>query len=96
MSSLRSRSGGRWTLATWSRKYRVFPEPLLRDQAVQILVGRRDDSNVQGDPSSAAQRIDLLALDDPKDLRLRIGAHVTDFVKKNRSAIGELKLARIA
>jgi hypothetical protein len=73
----------------------VLPKLLLRHQVFQIPVGRRDDSDIQGNTSLAPQRIDLFALDHPKDLRLSIRAHIPDLVKKNGPAIRELKLTRI-
>ena len=74
----------------------VFPKTALRDLLVQILVGRRDHPNIDLQWLSGADRFDFAILQCPKDLGLRLEAHVSDFIEEDGPAIGLDKFPRLS
>src|SRR5687767_10496729 len=63
------------------------------DLLFQILVRRRENADVHLDRPRRPQPLDFTLLEDAQHLRLRLRAHVADFVEKDGSAVGLLELA---
>jgi hypothetical protein len=59
--------------------------PLLHP-LLQVPVGRREDSDVDGKVLRAAQTLDLSFLDDPEKLDLEMDGKLADLVEKKRPA----------
>src|SRR5580765_2692414 len=71
----------------------IFAEVAARDLFFQILVGRGNHANVDGDGLIAAHRRKALLVESAQDLRLRLQAHVADFIEEKRSPMSPLELA---
>ena len=71
----------------------VLAELPVGDHLRQVAVGRRDDADVGAQRAGAAEALELVLLQDAQDLRLRVGAHVADFVEEQRAAVGLLEAA---
>ena len=69
--------------------------PLL-DQLLQVLVGRRDDAEIDLDGLIAAHAHNLALLQNTQQVGLRLQADVADLVEKNRAALGDFELALLA
>ena len=93
MSSPRSRSGGTRMGMTLRRKYRSSRKPPLPNLFDELLVRRRDHAHVHADARLPADRLDDLLLKRSQHLRLRLQAHVADFVQEQRAAGRRLELA---
>ena len=70
----------------------VLPEAAARDLGLEVLVGRRDDPDVDLDPVPAADPLDLPLLEEPEELDLEREAHLADLVEEERAAVGDLEL----
>jgi len=73
----------------------VLSETILQYQALEILVGGRNDSDIERDPPLASQAKTLLAFDDAKDLGLSIGTHVPNLIEEYGASLSELQLSRV-
>ena len=63
----------------------VFAEASLRDQLLEIGVGRGDDADVHLDRMGLAERVDLVGLEKAEQLRLQVDRQIRDFVEKQRA-----------
>src|SRR6516225_719699 len=68
----------------------VLAEPALLDEPLQVLVRRRDDTDVDRPALGGAQGQELALLDDPQELRLHLRRHRRDLVEEHRPAVGDL------
>ena len=66
----------------------VFAEAGFLDRAREILVGRRNDANIDLDRCLATDAIELALGQHPQQTRLQRRRHVADFIEKQRAAIG--------
>ena len=71
----------------------VLAELAGRDHRRQVAVGRGDQPDVDLDGAGAAQPLEFVLLEHAQDLRLRVRAHVADFVEEQRAAVGLLEPA---
>ena len=94
MSSPRSRSGGTKIGMTLRRKYRSSRNRPWRISFGEILVRRGDHAHVHADAALPADRLDDLLLKRAQHLRLRLQAHVADFVEEQRAAVAVSNLPR--
>ncbi|SPE33762.1 hypothetical protein SBA2_800020 [Acidobacteriia bacterium SbA2] len=69
----------------------VLAEAALLDGLFEIAVRSRDDPHIHADVLHSADAPDGLILQDSQQLRLEIGRHFTDFIEKQRPAVGDLK-----
>ena len=72
---------------------KIFAEVSLGNFFLQILVGGSNHAHIHGDWVVASDRNEALLLQRAQDFRLRLQAHVADFIQKQGSSIGFLKLA---
>jgi hypothetical protein len=70
----------------------VFTELAAQRQVAQAPVGRHDDARVDLVAGMASHPLDDEFLNRPKQLGLRRGGQVGDFVEEQRSAIGVFEL----
>ncbi len=73
----------------------IAPEAVPRHFALQILVGRRDNPDVDLDDLVAADAPQLLALQEPQQLDLHLLAHLADLVQEDRAPVGHLEQALV-
>ena len=66
----------------------IFPELLLLNRQLQILVGGGDDSQIDGDITGAAQPAERLMLQHPQQLGLQRRAHLADLIQEERALVG--------
>ena len=66
----------------------VFAERTLFDEALEVLVRRRDDAYVDAHRRVSADAIELSVGEYAQQARLRIGRHVADLVEEQRAAVG--------
>ncbi len=59
---------------------------------MQVSVGRRHDSYIDGNILRSPDAGDDLLLQDPQQFGLPVGAHVADFIQKQCAAIRRFKL----
>ena len=71
----------------------VGAEPALIRGYPQVLLGRGDDPDIQGDRLVAAEPFDHPLLQQAQQLDLHIQAHALDLVEEQRAAVGEFELA---
>jgi hypothetical protein len=69
----------------------VAPELLERDELPEILVGRRDDADVDVDGVLAADAQELALLEHAQELGLRRDRHLADLVEEDGAAVRELE-----
>ena len=62
--------------------------------SAEVAVGRRDDANVHTDRARRADARHLALLENAEQPLLYTGAHLADFVEKDRSAVRRLEHAR--
>src|SRR5262249_10478305 len=65
----------------------VLTKPAFADHHLQILIGSSDNSHVHRNIAVSSQALNLFALDHTQDLRLAVGAHISDLVEKYGTAI---------
>jgi hypothetical protein len=71
----------------------VLTEAVSGDGLSEILVGRRDDPNVDADRSGSADSSNEAILEDSQKLDLHVEAHVADFIEEQGTAVGFLEPA---
>ena len=91
MSSLRSRSGGSDERNDIQAVIEILPETALLDLLCQVPVRGGDHPDIHLDRPGAPQRLELLLLEDPQELRLEGRAHLAHLVEEDRPPVGELK-----
>ena len=74
----------------------VQPEMSFLDFTGQVLIGRRNDPDVDRHAALAANRPDILLLKDPQQPVLQNIGHVADFIKEQGAAISRFKEADFA
>ena len=74
----------------------VLAEGPLRDRLLHVLVGRRDDADVDADGFGAAEPLELALLDDAEQLHLRTEVDVANLVEKDRPAFRQLEASLLA
>ena len=74
----------------------ILPEFFLAHPRFQIAVRRHYDANIDANWFVAADALNFAFFEHAQQLRLHVQRHVADFVQKNRSLIGLLKLADVA
>ena len=93
MSSLRSRSGGSWTVMTCEAVVEVLAEAPLLHHLAEVHVGGGDDPHVHLDVLDAAQPHELPLLHDAQQLRLGLERDVADLVEEDAALVGQLEEA---
>ena len=88
MSPLRARSGGMAIGKDVEAVEQVLAELAGLDEFDQVLVGRRDEADVDLDRAARADRIDLALLQRAQQLDLRVERQFADLVEKQRAAVG--------
>src|SRR6478735_1117801 len=63
----------------------------LRRKACEIAIGRRDDSHIHLDGLRAPDTFELLLLNHPEQLRLKVQPHLADFVEQQRAEVRPLE-----
>src|SRR6266542_3837143 len=71
----------------------VIAKRAPRDLRLQVFVRGGDHPYIDGDRLLASDFLKGLLLQDAQDFRLRADAHVADFVKEERAAVGELEFS---
>ena len=93
MSAGRSRSGGRSTFTTLSRKNRVFAKIAFGNRLFQVAVRGGENTHIDGDWLRATDPVDLAFLDRAQKFCLKPWVHFTDFVEQQRAAVRFFELA---
>jgi len=75
---------------------KVLSELPLSDGGFEIAVRRRDHSHVDAKCIGAADRPHFALLQEPQQLRLRLGIQLTNLVEKERAAIGRAHQPQLA
>ncbi len=73
----------------------VLAEPAALDQFDQVLVGRRDQADVDLDRTAGADRVDLAVLQRAQQLHLRVQRQLADLVEEQRAAVRLDELAGV-
>ena len=73
----------------------VLAEPARLHEFDQVLVGRRDQADVDLDRPARADRIDLALLQRAQQLDLRLERQFADLVEEQRAAVGFGELADV-
>src|SRR5579871_185143 len=71
----------------------ILAEAAFLDLLLEVLVRRRDDAHVDLDRPRRSEPFDFALLQHAQHFRLRLRAHVADFVEEDRPAVGLLELA---
>ena len=71
----------------------ITPKAILGNHRVQILIGRRDDANIDLERFIAADALKLAVLQEPQHLGLRGKRHVANLIEKNRAAMALLEFS---
>src|SRR3954471_2402714 len=69
----------------------ILAETVVRQRLLQILVGRRENTDVDFDLLLAAQSANAPGLDCPQQLHLNVWRHLGDFVEEDRSPVSHLE-----
>jgi len=69
----------------------VFPKFPRLDRSLQVLVGSRDDSDVDGDGGAPAHSLEFPLLQHSQQLGLHCPRQVADFVEEDCPALGALE-----
>ena len=72
----------------------VFAEPALRDERVEVDVGGGDHAHVRLDRLHFANRMHLVRVEEPKQLRLDFERRLADFVEEQRATASGANHAR--
>jgi hypothetical protein len=78
---------------TFEAEVQILTELVAADRLLQVLVRRGDDPDIDLDRPRRPQALHLLLLQHTEDFRLRLRAHVADFVEEDRPAVRLLELA---
>src|SRR5262249_25366771 len=71
----------------------IGPEPALLHSFFKVAIAGRDDAHVDFYRATAAEWLKLVFLEDPQQLHLRVRGKFADFIKEQRSTVGEFKPA---
>src|SRR5712671_5912695 len=71
----------------------VLSEFTVTDHLPQVLIGRRDDTNIDARGTGAAYSLELALLEDTEQLGLKLHWHVSDFIQKQYAAVRQRKPA---
>ena len=93
MSSRRSRKRGRVQADHVEPVVQVLAEPAGADQGLEVLVGRRQDPDVDRDRLRAADPLEGHLLEHAEQLGLDLEVDVADLVEEERAAVGLLEPA---
>ena len=74
----------------------ILTQRAVRDRRLHVLVGRRDQPDVDLERLGAAEALELPLLQHPQQLDLRREVDVADLVEQQRPAVGELEAALLA
>ena len=74
----------------------ILAKPAALDQIDEILVGRRDQPEIDLDRPSRADRVDLPVLQGAQQLHLGLEGQFADFVEEQRAAVGFGELADVS
>src|SRR5262245_954880 len=86
----------KWRDLNWNHgkaEVQVLSEVSFFDFFFEVLVGRGDDPYVDFDRTSRSKSFDFALLQHSQYFGLCLGAHVADFVEKDRAAVGLFELA---
>ncbi len=73
----------------------VLAESPLADQNLQVLVGGRDDADVDADRVRGADAFEHPLLQHAQQLGLHVERDVADLVEEQRAAVGQLESAHL-
>src|SRR3546814_2376869 len=73
----------------------VFAEFAFGDRGAEILVGGRNDADVDGLHLAAADADDRPLFEHAEQFDLHVETHVADFVEKERAALADRKSTRL-
>src|SRR5258708_22812115 len=71
----------------------IFAEFTVSDHLPQVLVGRRDDANIDPRGTRASYGLELALLEHTEQLGLKLQRQVSDFIEKQRATIRQCKAA---
>src|SRR5258705_1000371 len=71
----------------------ILSEFTVTDHLPQVLIGRRDDTNIDARGTGAAYGLELALLKDTEQLGLKLHWHVSDFIQKQCAAVRQRKSA---
>src|SRR6266404_6753106 len=71
----------------------ILPEFTVTDHLPQVLIGRRDDTNIDARGTGAAYSLELALLENTEQLGLKLHWHVSDFIQKQCAAVRQRKSA---
>ncbi len=74
----------------------IAPETTLGDELVQVPVCRCDQPEIGPDDLRAAKPLEVLFLECPQEFRLHLEGHVSYFVEKEGTPVGEFEFAGLA
>src|SRR5262249_35974576 len=74
----------------------VLAELTSRNRRAKVSVRRRDNADIDLQKTGAADTLELLLFERPKDLRLQRERQLAYLVEKQRAAVRELEFARLA
>src|SRR5258708_32414697 len=69
----------------------ILPEFTVTDHLPQVLIGRRDDTNIDARGTGAAYGLELALLEHTEQLRLKLHWHVSDFIQKQCAPVRQRK-----
>ena len=88
---LRTRSQGRKIDREYIQPVKeIGAKPPFAHHLRQVLIGGRDDTNVNASGACAAEPLELLFLENTQELGLQFERQVADFVEKQRSCVGHV------
>src|SRR5258707_3886500 len=73
----------------------ILPEFTVTDHLPQVLIGRRDDTNIDARGTGAAYGLELALLEHTEQFRLKLHWHVSDFIQKQCAAVRQRKSADV-
>src|SRR5260370_16002063 len=73
----------------------IFSEFTVTDHLPQVLIGRRDNTNIDARGTGAAYGLELALLKDTEQLRLKLHWHVSDFIQKQCASVRQGKPADV-
>src|SRR5262245_9414103 len=66
---------------------KIGPKPSQRDHLGQISVASRNDSHINPDSTTAANRLEFLLLKHPEQLDLSLRGQLAHFIQKERATV---------
>ncbi len=88
--------GRQCNLNAFQAVIKIGAKPSFLDFILQVSMGCRDDSYIDGLASGASDGGDRPFLQNPEQSRLRAQRHVADFIQKNRSLMSRLEFPLIS